>query len=104
MILSQENVKNMNRHDCRLSFRIFRKTLLKLHHEFGCQDKQVTKFQRDKRIAISLYILGSSAELRIIRNLFGESTVRSLLFQFTDAVTYFYFATEIYQRIPTNRK
>lgn len=104
MILSQENVKNVNHDDCRLNFRIFRKTLLKLHHEFGCQDKQVTKFQRDKRIAISLYILGSSAKLRIIRNLFGESTVRSLSFQFTDAVISILLPKYINAYPPTENK
>lgn len=78
--------------DFKLNFRVSRSTFRTLYNELPCLDKKMTKFRipipRDKRIAISLYSLGSSAELRTIGNLFsiGESTVRSILFEFIEAV------------------
>lgn len=82
----------MNGEDFKLNFRVSRKTFNWLYNQLVCLEKQITKFRhpipRDKRIAISLYTLGSSAELRTIGNLFGigESTVRAIIFEFIDAI------------------
>lgn len=74
------------------NFRVTRSTFGYLVRELICLKKMDTYYRKaislDKRIAVSLYMIGSSSELRTVANLFGIglSTLHQMMFEFLNAV------------------
>lgn len=86
------DVPNQSDADFKRNFRVTRETFQFFVVELKGIEKKVTRWREPvslpKRIAIALYVLGSSSEMRTIMNLFGvgESTVRLILVEFCEEV------------------
>lgn len=82
------DVANNDDHNFKDNFRMFRKSFDKICEKVKDMKKANTQFRKaiplEKRVAIALYALGSSAEYRSVGNLFGvgKSTVCEILLEF----------------------
>jgi len=88
----ESDVQQMEDDVFKKNFRVDRLSFKKICVKLQCISKQDTNFRQciplNKRVAIALYALGSSAEYRTIAHLFGvgHSTVMEIVLEFCSAV------------------